>query len=202
MYTQYSLPVIHPAFELLKRSARFLHFIAAAAIFLNAWLSWPMSDGSIVLSITQMIIAADIFLLLLFTRDLLTDAPRMNVIFRFIESLVLFGLGISLAVDGHGWFALLHFVASVGYFLLMHREVRVIRAETVNIKPTGITLPSLLVDMELGWNEIRSIVPRYHGISIETFKKQKIELPFRRNLKIDELEQIDDFCRQHLKISS
>lgn len=199
MYTQYSLPVVHPAFELLKRSARILHFIAAAAIFINAWMLWSLSDGNMVLSITQMIIAADIFILLLFTRNLLTDAPRLNIIFRLVESLVLFGLGISLAAEGHGWFALLHFIASVGYFLLMHRETRVLRAETVSIKPTGITLPSLLVDMELGWNEIRSIVPRYHGICIETFTQRKIDLPFRRNLKIDELEQIDDFCRQHLQ---
>lgn len=198
MYTQYSLPVVHPAFELLKRSARILHFIAASVIFVNAWQGW-FSGGSKLLSVCQAIIAADIFILILLTREMLTDAPRMNIIFRLIESLVLLGIGVSLAVDGQGWFAFVHFIGSAGYFLLMHREVRVIRSETVNIRPTGITLPNLLADMELGWDEVKSINPRYHSISIERFGKDKIELNLRQNLKIDELEQINEFCHQHLQ---
>ena len=46
MPTQYSLQIVHPAFELLKRSARVLHFIAAAVIFINALHELIAHDGN------------------------------------------------------------------------------------------------------------------------------------------------------------
>jgi len=199
MHRQYLLPVVHPAFELLKRSARVLHFIAASAILMNAVRSWQLPGSSALLCICQAIIAADIYIFVFFSKSILTESPRMNILFRLVESLTLLGIGITLAFSGETGFAFLYLVASIAYFFLMHREVRVIRAESVNIKHTGITVPDLLIDTELGWNEIRRIVPRYHGIMIETLRNRKIDLPFRHNLKIDELEQINDFCRQHLQ---
>jgi hypothetical protein len=68
----------------------------------------------------------------------------------------------------------------------------------VDIKPTGITMPDLVKDVELGWNEVKAIVPKYHSIIIETFRNKKIELNFRNNLKIDELQELDDYCKQYL----
>ena len=35
MPTQYSIPVIYPPFELLKRSSGIFHFIAASVILIN-----------------------------------------------------------------------------------------------------------------------------------------------------------------------
>lgn len=198
MQTNYSLSVIHPAFELLKRSARILHFIAAAAILANAVHEWRAGDMNIIFPITQLIIAADIIILVFFTGNMLTDAPKMNLIFRFIESLVLLGIGFNLAADGSGWFALLHFIASFGYFFLLHREVRVLKRETVSIKATGVTPPDLIKDAEIGWQDIKTIIPKYHSIIIETLRNKRMEYNLRRNLKIDELDQINDFCKKHL----
>ncbi len=198
MQTNYHLPVIHPSFELLKRSAKILHFLAAAAILVNALHELRMHNGNPIMCITQMIIAADIFILVFFTGEMLTQAPKMNLLFRFIESMVLFGIGFNLAADGHGWFSFIHFIAAGGYFFLLHREARVIKREAITIQATGVILPDLIKDVEIGWNEVKRIVPRYHSILIETFRNKKIELNLRRNLKIDELEQIDDFCRKHL----
>lgn len=198
MQTQYTLPVVHPAFELLKRSARILHFIAASVILINAIHMLQAHDGNKVLCYTQMIIAADIFLLVFFGGVVLIEAPRLNLIFRLIEALTLFGITVNLAEDGHNWFALLHGIASVGYLFLFYREWRVIRSEAVDIKATGISFPNFVKDAEIGWNEIRSIIPKYHSIIIETLRNQKIEFNLRQNLKIDELQQIDDFCKKHL----
>lgn len=198
MYTQYSLPVVHPSFELLKRSARILHFIAASVILVTALHQWRVHHASLLICITQLVIALDIFLLVFFTGQVLTEAPKLNLIFRFIESLTLLGITIMLLSDHHTGLGLLTMLAATGYFFLLHREARVIRSETVNIKPTGITMPDLLKDVELGWNEIKMIVPRYHSIIIETFRNKKIELNFRKNLKIDELERLDDFCKLHM----
>lgn len=200
MQTQYTLPVVHPAFELLKRSARVLHFIAASVILVNAIHILQAHDGNKVLCYTQMIIAVDIFLLVFFGGVVLIEAPRLNLIFRLIETLTLFGIAVTLYGDGHTWFALLHGVASAGYLFLFYRECRVIRSEAVDIKATGISFPNFVKDAEIGWNEIKNIVPQYHSILIETLRNQKIEFDLRQNLKIDELQQIDDFCKKHLVV--
>lgn len=198
MQTNYSLSVIHPSFELLKRSAKILHFIAAAAILANAIHEIRTGDINMIIPVTQLIIAADIIILVFFTGNMLTEAPKMNLIFRFIESLALLGIGFNLAFDGQAWFALLHFFASFGYFFLLHREVRVLKRETVSIRSTGITPPDLIKDVEISWHDIKAIIPKYHSIIIETIRNKKLEYDLRSNLKIDELEQIDDFCKKHL----
>ncbi len=200
MQTQYTLSVIHPAFELLKRSARILHFIAASVILINAIHVLQAHGGSKVLCYTQMIIAADIYLLVFFGGIVLIEAPRLNLIFRLIEALALFGIALTLMKEGHNWFGVLHGVASAGYLFLFYREWRVIRSEAVDIKPTGISFPNFVKDAEIGWHEIKNIIPKYHSIIIETLCNQKIEFNLRQNLKIDELQQIDDFCKKHLSV--
>jgi hypothetical protein len=198
MQTQYSLPVIHPAFELLKRSARVLHFIAAALIFINALHLLQVHNGNAVLCYTQMIIAVDIFLLVFLGGVLLIEAPRLNLIFRLIEVLTLMGIAFTLMSDGHNWFGLVHLMVAAGYLFLLYREWRVIRSEAVDISHTGICIPNFAKDAEISWNEIKTIIPKYHSIIIETLRHKKIEFNLRQNLKIDELEQIDDFCQKHL----
>jgi hypothetical protein len=198
MPTQFSLQIIHPAFELLKRSARVLHFIAASVILIDALHLLQVHNGNKVLCYTQMVIAADIFILVFFGGVLLIEAPRLNLIFRLIEVLTLFGISVTLMGDGHNWLGLVHLIGSAGYLFLFYREWRVIRSEAVDITQTGITVPNFVKDAEISWDEVKNIVPKYHSIIIETLRHKKIEFDLRKNLKIDELEQIDDFCRKHL----
>lgn len=195
---QYSIPVVHPAFELLKRSARILHFLAASVIVINAVHLLQAHNENKVLCYTQLVIAADIFLLVFFGGVLLIEAPRLNLIFRLIESLTLIGIAFTLMNDGHNWFGFMHLIVAAGYLFLFHREWRVIRSEAVDIRATGITVPNFVKDAEIGWHEIKTIIPKYHSIIIETLRHKKIEFNLRQNLKIDELEQIDEFCRKHL----
>jgi len=198
MPNQYSLPVVHPAFELLKRSARILHFIAASVILANALFELQANDGNNLLAYTQLVIAADIYLLIFLGGPILILAPRLNLVFRFIEVLTLLGIGATLVGDGYPWLALAHVFMGAGYGFLFYREWRVMHSEVVDIKPTGITLPNFVKDAELGWNEIRTIIPKYHSIIIETFRNKRISFQLRGNLRIEELEQIDDFCKKHL----
>ena len=198
MPNQYSLPVVHPAFELLKRSARILHFIAASIILVNAVFELQAGHGNKIIYYMQLVIAADIYLLIFLGGPLLIVAPRLNLIFRFIEFLTLLGIGANLASNGYGWLGFVHLIVAGGYGFLFYREWRVIHSEAVDIKPTGITLPNFLKDGEISWNEIKAIIPKYHSIIIETFRHKKISFQLRNNLKIEELEQIDDFCRKHL----
>ncbi len=202
MPNQYSLPVVHPAFELLKRSARILHFIAASVILTNALFELKANDGNALVAYAQLVISADIYLLIFLGGTLLVMAPRLNLIFRFMEALTLLGIGATLVGDGYGWLAFSHALMGAGYGFLFYREWRVIRSEAVDIRATGITLPNFIKDVEIGWNEIRTIIPKYHSIIIETFRNKRISFELRSNLKIEELEQIDDFCQKHLGIDS
>jgi hypothetical protein len=198
MPTQFSLPIIHPAFELLKRSARVLHFIAASVILIDALHLLQAHNGNKVLCYAQMVIAADIFILVFFAGVLLIEAPKLNLIFRLIESLTIFGISVTLMGDGHNGLGFVHLIVSFGYLFLFYREWRVLRSEAVAITQTGITVPNFVKDAEISWNEVKNIIPKYHSIIIETLRHKKIEFDLRTNLKIDELEQIDDFCRKHL----
>jgi hypothetical protein len=199
MFTQFSLPVVHPAFELLKRSARLLHLVAAVVILVNALYQWQQYGASRLLCITQLIVAADIFILVLAGGPLLYHSPRLNHIFRLIEALVILGIGLSLVGDGYWAVGWLHLLLSASFALLLYREWRAARSEAVNITQTGITLPNLLRDAEIGWDRIRQIVPYYQSIEIETLQQRKVEFTLRRNLKIEELEQINEFCQKHLR---
>lgn len=198
MPNQFSLPIVHPAFELLKRSARILHFIAASVILIDALHLLIAHDASKLLCFTQMIIAVDIFILVFLGGVLLVEAPRLNLIFRLCEALTLFGIAVTLFTDGHYAYSFIHFIAAAGYLFLFYRECRVMRSEAVDISPTGIRVPNFVKDAEIGWNEIKLIIPKYHSIIIETLRHKKIEFNLRQNLKIDELGQIDEFCKKHL----
>ncbi len=198
MFTQFSIPVVHPSFELLKRSARVLHFIAASVITVNAWHELQEHDGSSMVSITQLIIAADIYLLIFFGGNVLEALPRINLVFRLIESLALTGIGFMLIPAGHNVLSLLHLLLAGGYFFLFYREWRVVKSEAVDISQTGVTLPNFLKDAEISWADIKAIIPHYRSIVIETLRRQKIEFTLRENLKMEELQQIDDFCQKHL----
>ena len=199
MFTQFSIPVVHPAFELLKRSARLLHLIAATVILVNALHQWQQHDTSRLLCITQLIVGADILVLLFAGGQLLQESPKLNLIFRFIESLVLLGIGLTLLQDGHLIFGWLHLALAASFFVLFYREKRVLQSEAVNITHTGITLPNFIRDAEISWKDIQQIMPYYQSIVIETFRRRKIQFHLRKNLKIEELEQINEFCQKHLR---
>lgn len=200
MPNQYSLPVVHPAFELLKRSARILHFIAASVILANALFELKADDGHQLIAYTQLVIAADVYLLIFLGGPILVVAPRLNLVFRFIETLTILCIGATVAIDGLGWLAFAHVLMGAGYGFLFYREWRVIHSEAVDIKPTGITLPNFVKDAEIGWNEVKTIMPKYHSIIIETFRNKRISFQLRSNLKIEELEQIDEFCQKHMGV--
>lgn len=199
MFTQFSIPVVHPGFELLKRSARLLHLVAATVILVNALYQWQQYNASHLLCITQLIIAVDIFVLLFAGGPILHESPRLNLVFRLIEAAVLLGIGLNMVQDGRliaGWF---HLLLATSFFLLLYRERRAAHAEAVNITHTGITLPNLNRDAEISWGDIRQIVPYYQTIVIETLRRRKIKFNLRKNLKIEELEQINEFCQKHLR---
>ena len=198
MPAHYSLPVIHPPFELLKRSAPILHFIAASVILINGLHHFNIHHASKIICYCQLLIAADVYLLLFFVAiGVFTDATYVNCIFSFIEMMTLLGIGFILISDGHNILGWVHFLLSAGYAFIFYREYRILHSEAVDIRPTGITIPNFVADAEISWQDIKMVIPKYHCILIETFRHKKMLFQLRTNLKIEELQQIDEFCRQH-----
>jgi hypothetical protein len=197
MPNQYSLPVIHPPFELLRRSSGLLHFIAASVILINGVHHFQIHHSSKIICYCQLLLAADIYLVVFFGAGFLADTPGVNCIFRLIELLTILGIGILLISEQHvapGW---IHIALSAGYGFVLYREYRIIRSEAVDIRPTGISIPDFSARKEISWHDIKMVTPAYHSIFIETFRNRKIHFKLRINLKIEELQQINDFCRRH-----
>ncbi|MCW3093689.1 MAG: hypothetical protein JWP81_4758 [Ferruginibacter sp.] len=202
MPTQYFLPIVHPQFELLKRSAGILHFMGASIILVNGLYILNENESAKITCYLQFAIAAEIYLVLLLGRNLLAGSPFLNAFFRITESLTLLGIGVSLISFGQLTPGYMHLLISAGFFFLLYREWRIMHSESINIRQTGITIPNFLMDEEIGWQEIKQIRPKYHAIIIETIRNKKIQFQLRKNLKIEELQQIDEFCRQHLVADS
>ena len=197
MPTHYSLAIIHPSFELLKRSSRILHFIAASIIMINGIHHFQIHHYSKVICYCQLLLAGDIYLLVLLGGALLSSPTSVNILFRLIELLTFMGIGLVLVTDGHIVLGEVHFGISAAYGFLFYREYRIMHSEAVDIRQTGIAIPNFLTDDEISWQDIKMVIPKYHCILIETFRHKKILFQLRTNLKIEELQQIDEFCRQH-----
>lgn len=201
MDTKISLPVIHPAFELLKRSSRILHFLAAVIILLDAVHQLQNHSASNMIVYTQILIALNIIILVFFGAALLSESPLVNILFRGIEALVLLGVSWNLAYDSHPWLAFMHALITAFYTFLLYREWKVFSSEHVDITLTGIKVPDIIIDRELSWCDIKSFIPKYHSLFIETRSNKQFNFRLRKNLKIEELEQIHDFCRNNQQVS-
>ena len=70
------------------------------------------------------------------------------------------------------------------------------------MKSTGITIPSAITNAGISWLYIKKVVADYNYIIIETARNKKVKFQLSKNLKIEELEQINDFCSLHSQPSS
>jgi hypothetical protein len=196
MAANYSLSIIHPSFELLKNASRFMHFMAAAFIALNAVHQLSAHEGSKIICYTQLIIAIDILILVFFGAGILPAQPKVNALFRLIEGLTFFGICLTLTSEDHPWLGFFHAILAGIYLFTCYREWRISISEAIEIKPGGITVPNFIANANISWLHIKKVVAGFNSIVIETVRDEKVQFELRNNLKIEELEQINDFCRE------
>ena len=84
MPSKYSLAIIHPSLELLKNLCRLLHLIAAIFIAINALHQLAAHEGGKIICYTQLVIAADILILVFFGADIFIARPKIAVLFRIL----------------------------------------------------------------------------------------------------------------------
>jgi hypothetical protein len=201
MPAKYSLAIIHPSLELLKNLCRLLHLIAAIFIAINALHQLAAHEGGKIICYTQLVIAADILILVFFGAGIFIATPKIAVLFRVIEAFTFMGIFLTLVTDGHPLFGVINFLLSIVYGFIAYREWRIANAETIDLLPNGIHFPNFLSDAKINWLHIKKVVANYNSILIETVQDKKMEFELRNNLKIEELQQINDFCTVHSQLS-
>ena len=200
MSSKYSLPIIHPTFEILKNVCRLLHLVAAILIAINAFHQLSAHEGGKIICYTQLVIAADILILIFFGGNVFIASPKTVVLFRVIEAFTFAGIFVTLTVEKHPWFGFIHLLLAIIYFFIAYREWRIAVSEAVELKADGITIPDFWANAEIKWLHVKKVVMNYNSIIIETVRDRKVQFQLRNNLKIEELQQINDFCTVHSQL--
>jgi hypothetical protein len=192
-----SLPVVHPAFEKLKRSGSWLHVAAGLLILTHAISHFHRHESPTLYFWCQLIISLDIFILVGAGREILRQSPRVNLFFRVVEIVFFLGIGWMMLLEKNWMTACIHLFLCIAYVYLFYCE-RGFRSEELSIHPTGITIPGLPESRFLHWSHINDIKATYDSIHIITSEDQDLSFELRKNLDFAELGQINDFCIHYL----
>jgi hypothetical protein len=193
-----SLPVVHPSFQKLKHAGRLLHLTAGGLILVHAISHFNQPQSSPVYLGCLLLMALDIFILVLAGKNILIDMPKVNLFFRLAEILFFLGIGITLLIESNWAMGILHLVLSVVYSYLFYCEKKLNSEEYVAIHHTGISVPSLPESKFFLWSHINGVDARYDCITINTSFNRSYEFDLRKNLAFEELDQIHEFCRHYL----
>jgi hypothetical protein len=193
-----SLPVMHPSFQRLKHSGRLLHFTAGGLILAHAVSHFREPHPNPVYLGCLLLMAVDIFILVLAGRNILTDMPRMNLFFRLTEILFFVGIGITQFTEGRWLMGSMHVFLGFVYSYLFYCEKKISSEEYVAIHHTGVTVPALPESKFFIWSNINGIDARYDHIVINTSSDKSYRFDLRENLAFEELDQIHEFCRHYL----
>ncbi len=191
------MPVVHPTFEKLKLSGRWLHAAAGLFILTHALSHMHRQEAPPLYFWCQLLISLDIFILVMAGRDLLL-VPRVNLFFRLVEIIFFLVIGLMMLLEGSMLTAVVHCSLSVGYSYLFYCERSMRKKEQLSLHHIGVTVPGLPESRFLLWSHINDIEAHYDSIHISTSDHQKMYFDLRKNLTFSQLEQIHEFCRHYL----
>jgi len=194
-----AIAIVHPAYEQLKRLGRFLHFIAGLLILLNAVHLWQQPHPNQLYVWCQVIIGADILIMVFTSRNLSQELPKINLVFRFIECLLFLGAAAILLVEQNWVMSLTLLIVSAAYGYLAYCEHKASQVEMVAFHHIGITISGIPSSRFFLWSHINQVEARYDSVIIHTSTGKTFHFDLRRNLQFDELDQIHEFCRHYLK---
>jgi len=192
-----SLPVVHPTFEKLKHSSRWLHAAAALFILSHALSHVHQREMPTIYFWCQLLISVDIFILVLAGRELLL-MPRVNLFFRLVEIIFFLCIGLIMLLAGNWTTAVVHLALSIGYSYLFYCERSLRKKEQLSLHHIGVTIPALPESRFLLWSHINDMEISYDSVCITTSDSQHLTFDFRKNLTFSQLEQIHEFCRHYI----
>lgn len=195
-----SLPVIHPAFEKLKRYGNGWHIAAGLLILTHALSHIHSQESRPVYFWCQLIISLDIFILVFAGKDMLIQLPRVNLFFRLVEITFFLGIGLIMLSAGNLALATIHIGLSIAYTCLFYCERKLREQELLSFHHIGVSIPGLPQSRFLSWTNINAVNVNYDSIRISTSLDKDIHFEWRKNLEFAELEQIHEFCRHYLGV--
>lgn len=193
-----ALPVVHPAFQTLKRSGRLLHLTAGLLILVHAISHIREPHSSPIYLGCLFLIAVDILILVFAGKNVVVDMPRVNLFFRLVEIIFFLGIGITMFVSARWITGSIHLILSIAYIYLFYCEKRLHKEEFVAIFHSGVSVPALPDSKFFIWTHIEHIDARYDSITINTSLNKSYTFDLRQNLAFEELDQIHEFCRHYL----
>lgn len=193
-----TLPVIHPAFQNLKRNGRWLHLIAGGLIVIHAFSHYRQPNPSPVYLSCLLLIALDIFILVFAVRNLLTDLPRVNLFFRIVEALFFLIISAEMFLHNQWLIGSTHLLLFLACSYLFYCEKKLTKEEYVGIYHTGVNIPSLPESRFLLWSQINAIEATYDTIVIHTSNHGSYEFQLTQNLQFEELDRIQEFRSHYL----
>jgi hypothetical protein len=196
-----AIPIIHPAYENLKRIGRFLHFVAGLIIILNAIHELQQPKINHLYFWCQLIIGADILVMVFTSRNLAIELPKINMTFRLIESIIFLGAASILLLESNWIMGTVLIIISAAYAYILYCEKKITQSEIVAFHHIGITISGIPTSRFFLWSNINNIEARYDSIIITTSHGKTFHFNFRQNLQFEELDQIHEFCRHYLKTS-
>ena len=194
-----ALPVVHPAFQKLKRAGRVLHLAAGGLILIHALSHLNTPNSSPVYLGCLLFMAVDIFILVMAGKNIAADLPVVNLSFRLIEIIFFLGIGITCCIHSEWIVGAGHALMCGAYGYLFLCEKRMLTSEYVALHHTGITIPALPESRFVIWSNIDRIEAQYDSITIAASGDKSYHFDLRQNLRFEELDQIHEFCRHYLK---
>jgi hypothetical protein len=194
-----ALPVVHPAFQKLKRAGRFLHLAAGGLILVHALSHFNQPHSSPVYLGCLLFMAVDIIILVVAGKNIAADMPLVNLFFRLIEIIFFLGIGITSFMSEEWITGSGHILFCLSYGYLFWCEKKMLTSEFVALHHTGITIPALPESRFFIWSNIDRIEAQYDSITISASGDKSYHFDLQQNLQFEELDQIHEFCRHYLK---
>ena len=138
-------------------------------------------------------------LLSLLGKNFLADTPRYNLAFRIIEAILFISFTWMYIIQQHYIMAAIMFLVSGGYAYVFYCERKSMKQELLSFHHIGVVVPGLPNNHILSWYHINEIKAEYDNITINISGEKNIRFWLKKNLHLEELEQIHEFCRHYLK---
>jgi hypothetical protein len=193
-----SFPVVASRCQRLKTNGAWLHLLAGALILAHAISHFRGETRHTLYFWCQLLISIDIFLLVLVGRDILRQTPRVNLFFRTVEIIFFMGIGILMLVQQHTITGIFHLLLAASYCYLFYCERSLRSEENLSIHHTGVTIPDIPESRFLYWTHINDLTATYDSIDICTSDNKNLRFPLLHNLRFEDLERIQAFCRFYL----
>ncbi|WP_336514266.1 hypothetical protein [Pollutibacter soli] len=194
-----AVSVIHPDFQQVKKAGRPLHLLAAILIVANAFLYVQLPDASRFYFWAQLLVAADILVLIVAGKDLMSDSPRFNLFFRLTEVIVFSTFCILLLIR-QDWIAgIIQAIVAGSFIYLFYNEKKTIDKERISIQHLGINIPGIPNDIFIPWVEITDVEITNAEIIMITRSEKIYRYELNRELSVDDLEIISQYKGYYLK---